>query len=406
MDDEARKVRVVIRPKPHGLDPRLGSFLHIQYFHFVLECHRKPKGDVMTTQTIFQCSSETQTLFDPTIPVIDMQDWKNPNRRTKFVKDLDEAFRDVGFVAVVNPGVNGDILDRAYAQAKEFFSLDEKVKKKLYDPQLAGQRGYVPGETAKGCEKKDYKEFLHVGREYTQEQYERLKYAKNIWMDHDELKNDLLSLLTELEQYMNPFLEAIAEAMNQPCDFLTKMTQEGDCLLRALHYFPTIEGTVVGAEHTDIDLIAILPRATCEGLQVQLREGKWVDVRVPEGAFVVNAGDMLESLTNGYYKSARHRVVAPGGNKDRFSKVFFVHPRPKDSVGPLKEYIKETGGKRLYPEGTRDEYLHRRLLELGLGTKEMAQKLIASGFLERCINLGDSCEACIKRIRNLGVKFL
>jgi isopenicillin N synthase-like dioxygenase len=359
----------------------------------------------LPTVTAVSSSEYSHQAAPTSIPVIDMNDWyaQDSARRKKFVQGLDKAFREVGFVAVVNPDIDSKALDLGYEEAQAFFQQHDVEKLKLFDPSLSGQRGYTPGETAKGFDQKDLKEFLHVGREYTQEELERLKYKKNIWPQEGKLKPSLLALLSQLEKYMDPFLEAIAEAIGQPMDFLKNMTREGDCILRALHYFPKPEGTIVGAEHTDIDLIAILPRATCEGLQVQNKEGVWIDAKVPEGSFVINAGDMLQSLTNGYYTSARHRIVAPKGEKDRYSMVLFVHPRPNDPVGPLQEYIKKTGGVQKHPAGTRDEYLFERLIELNIASKELAAGFVKTGFIERRIALGVPSIPCIERLIQMGL---
>jgi isopenicillin N synthase-like dioxygenase len=43
-------------------------------------------------------------------------------------------------------------------------------------------------------------------------------------------------------------------------------------------------------------------------LEVQNGAGEWVDAVVVEDAFVINIGDMLEVLSNGYYVATMHRV--------------------------------------------------------------------------------------------------
>ncbi len=327
-----------------------------------------------------------------TIPVIDMQDWyaSDPVQRKKFVNELDTAFHTVGFVAVINPKIDMDKLDRAYEQSRLFFANDDKWK--LYKPERGGQRGYVPGETAKGSNEKDLKEFFHWGRK------------NNIWPEAGGLESAMCDLLAELEAYEKPFLEAIAEAMGQPADFLWKMTKEGESLARALHYFPAEKGKEVGKKHTDIDIIAIIPRATCEGLQVQLPGSEeWIDARVPEGAFIINAGDMLEAMTNGYYMSAVHRILSPGEDKHRYSMVHFVHPRDEDQVGPLQQYITLASDRQHHPFGTREEYLWERLIELFDDLpKEKVEKFVASGFIDRRIAIGKPSMPCIQKLRAMG----
>lgn len=94
-------------------------------------------------------------------------------------------------------------------------------------------------------------------------------------------------------------------------------------------------GHVWAAPHGDINLITALPRATAAGLQVQL-DGRWLDVTPPPGQVILNAGLMLERLSNGLVPAGWHRVVAPTGvTAPRLSVVQFCHARPWTSLGPL-----------------------------------------------------------------------
>jgi len=66
-----------------------------------------------------------------------------------------------------------DLLDRAYDQIIAYFDRDinEKIVMKTND----GQRGYVPGESAKEENRIDFKEFFHVGRELSKEGLKKLE---------------------------------------------------------------------------------------------------------------------------------------------------------------------------------------------------------------------------------------
>jgi isopenicillin N synthase-like dioxygenase len=85
------------------------------------------------------------------------------------------------------------------------------------------------------------------------------------------------------------------------------------------------------------------------------------------GQIVVDAGDMLQNLTNGLLRSTTHRVVNPGNSRERrFSMPFFVHPRAEVPLDPLPGCIARTGGEAKYPRWTAGEYLLQRLKEIGL----------------------------------------
>lgn len=227
---------------------------------------------------------------------------------------------------------------------------------------------------------------------------------KNIWPEGVKLKEPLNHLFQALREYMDPLEMAMAEAIGAPSDLFTNMTEDGDLLLRAIHYPANPpEGSIWAAEHTDIDLFTILPRATAEGLQVKNRQGEWIDVRVPEGAFIINGGDMLENITNGEFRSGLHRVVAKGDGYERYSIVFFVHPRSMDNLDPLPSCIARTGGVRKYPRATRLELLAERLADLGLASPSMLEFLSESSLMERQIELGRPSIDAMKKLKEAGL---
>lgn len=346
------------------------------------------------------------SLLDATIPVVDMTDFQNndPIKRQKFIDGLAKALKEVGFVAVLNPGVDQQALNDAYQTAEKFFKLPIKDKMALHDPATNGQRGYVAGESAKGEKVGDFKEFYHIGREMTEEQEKRLKYYPNIWPKDMELQKPMVALFQALQAHMVPLQQAMASAIGQPEDFFTNMTEEGDLLLRAIHYPANPpKDHKWAAEHTDIDLFTILPRATAEGLQLKNKEGEWIDVKVPENAFIINAGDMLENITNGEFRSGLHRVVASTENKERYSMVLFIHPRSDDCLNPLPQCIERAGGVKKYADATRWELLEERLVDLGLASPEMIEHLGKSGLMERLIQVGRASQKAMGKLVEAGV---
>jgi isopenicillin N synthase-like dioxygenase len=315
------------------------------------------------------CALTNQQL-DLRIPVVDMKDYYDEKERAVFLDTLYHAMTTVGFFAVRNTGVDGEVIKKAYAQAEEFFKQDAKYKFLSFNKELNGQRGFVPGEVAKGNIKKDKKEFYHIASAQAT--------PENIWPMQPGFKEALTLLYEELEKYVIPLQRAIIATINQrsfipmDLDFLNHITKEGASLLRAL-YYPALKTEEMDANlplywsapHTDIDLLAILPYATAKGLQVEV-DGQWLNVVVPEDAFIVNLGDMLENLSNGLFVSARHRVLAQDINQDRFSMVLFVHPYDKAPLDPVSACITLTGGQQKYAPGTREEFLWERLLELNI----------------------------------------
>lgn len=191
-------------------------------------------------------------------------------------------------------------------------------------------------------------------------------------------------LFQAMDQCKEALGDAISMVLKQEPNYINEMIREGDCLMRAIHYPANAPANSIWAgAHTDIDFFTILPRSTARGLQVLSKEGIWIDVVVPDGAFVINCGDMLENLTNGHFKSSVHRVVDSGNGGERYSVVFFVHPRSEDRLDPLPLFIEKTGGIRKYANVNRIELLAERLIDLGLASPCLMDFFVNSSAIEK-----------------------
>lgn len=79
------------------------------------------------------------------------------------------------------------------------------------------------------------------------------------------------------------------------------------------------------ADHTDFGCLTILLQELgTRGLEVFYPPtGAWIPVPPKQDAYVINISDTMDRYTNGYYRSARHRVLTT--NKDRYSVAFFLN---------------------------------------------------------------------------------
>jgi isopenicillin N synthase-like dioxygenase len=318
--------------------------------------------------------------FATTIPVVDLADFHHPETKDRFVQEVAKAMHEVGFFGVIHPEIDADTLNSAYSASAQFFSSPQELKDTLCDPLLNGQRGYVKSEIAQGNTVLDFKEFCHIG-----------KY-KNLWPFWMDMQSPMEKLMAVLDKNAETLDRAFALALGLDEEYFLNMTREGECLLRPIHYPPNpAPGYVWAAKHTDIDFFTILPMATEEGLQV-FHNGEWIDVRVPDNAFIINCGDKLQNLSNGYFKSSVHQVMAKP-NVERYSIVYFVHPRDNDDMAPIPEAIALTGGVQRYPQATSLELLASRLRELSLASPDLLQFEKDSGVMERIQTLVESGNA-------------
>lgn len=315
---------------------------------------------------------------EQTIPVADLSDYRSGDeaRRARFVKTVGEALEDIGFFALENHGVDSALIRSSYEVAEQFFDLpvDEKMRNKV--PGMKGQRGYTPfgEEHAKDADAPDLKEFWHVGRDLPDGH--RLAgdaYPPNVWPPApDGFRDSLETLYQSLDACAAELLEACALHLGLEIGAFRDLATNGQSILRVIHYPPIPEdanpASIRAAAHEDINFITLLCESTAGGLELLQRDGTWRPIHALSGQIVVDAGDMLQHVTNGLLKSTTHRVVNPDASRDRrFSMPFFVHPRPDADITPLSSCVERSGGEPKYPSRTAGEFLDERLKEIGLG---------------------------------------
>jgi len=311
------------------------------------------------------------------IPVVDLRDWNaGGEARNKFVRAVGESLAEIGFFAVQHHGIADELTRRAYAASRAFFHLPVETKARYHDPEKHGQRGFTGfgTEHAKDSKAPDLKEFWQVGRPDVPDDHPvHAVYGPNDWPSETaELGPALTELYRQLDQLGAVLLEAAAAYLDEPADKFRAMVTDSDTIVRVLYYPPLSAdvpaGAIRSAAHEDINLITLLSGATSEGLELLQRDGSWRAVHTGFDTIVVDAGDMLQNLTNGLYKSTTHRVVNPGdASNERFSMPCFMHARREVDLTPLPSCVARTGGTAKYPAITAGEYLTQRLREIGLG---------------------------------------
>jgi isopenicillin N synthase-like dioxygenase len=259
-----------------------------------------------------------------------------------------ESLTKTGFAVVTDHPLSFDLVNRVYDQWARFFNSQEKHEFTFKPEQ---QSGYFPfrSENAKDSPIKDLKEFFHV--------YPRSRLPEYLMADTWKLYGELCKLGEEMlnwVQVASP--DSVRSKFSMPLSDMVQESEEN--LLRVIHY-PPLQGTeeqgaIRAAAHEDINLITLLCSATAAGLEVQDTAGKWHAVPCDPGSIAINAGDMLQLASGGYYKSTTHRVVNPMGpaaKLPRYSMPLFLHPRSDVLLGENM---------------TAGQYLKQRLLEIGL----------------------------------------
>lgn len=306
-----------------------------------------------------------------TLPVLSLAD--APER---FAEEIGASFRTFGFAMVKDHGLDPGLVARAWKLAELFFALPEDEKRSYFRTDLAGARGYTPFKTeiAKGAKLHDLKEFWHVGRDLPAgHPLADSSMPANIWPDRPTgFRETYERLFAEFDRIGSVILSRIAVHLGLAADWFAPAIEDGNSVLRLLHY-PPIEddegGAIRAGAHEDINLITLLLGAEEAGLELLTKDGRWIGVSPPEGALVINIGDMLQRLTNHVLPSTSHRVRNPEGQRAHFSRYsmpFFLHLRSDFPIATLPQCVSADNPDR-YPQPIlADEYLQERLREIGL----------------------------------------
>ncbi|MDO6472130.1 isopenicillin N synthase family oxygenase [Maribacter sp. 1_MG-2023] len=310
------------------------------------------------------------------VPSVDLSDFlsEDPKRKQKFINEIGKAFEEIGFVALSGHFLSEELVDTLYSEIKEFFDLPEDVKDGYQIEGIGGQRGYTSfgKEHAKGRKEGDLKEFWHFGQ-YVEDNDELEKeYPANVMVkelpEFNKVGKETYKMLEKTARYV---LRALALHLNLDEFYFDNYIKNGNSILRPIHYPPITsepKNAVRAAAHGDINLITLLMGAHGKGLQVQNHDGEWVDAIARPDQLMINVGDMLSRLTNNKLLSTIHQVVNPPRElwgTSRYSVPFFMHPVSEMSLNCLDNCIDDEHPK-LYTDITAGEFLHERLIDLGL----------------------------------------
>lgn len=311
-----------------------------------------------------------------TIPKLDLSDFTSGDnlKKAEFVKQLGDAYEQIGFVAIRNHGIPTETLKQLYSDVEGFFHLEESVKLKYDDSDGGGQRGYTGfgKEHAKGRNAGDLKEFWHFGQYIDNADPDVPNFPVNkIVEELPSFNTSGEQLYKALENTGVTMLQAIALHLGLDEHYFDSKVYNGNSILRAIHYPPITadpKDAIRAGEHEDINLITLLVGASADGLEVLNKQGEYIPVTEVENHIVVNVGDMLQRLTNDRLRSTTHRVINPPKEKwsePRFSIPFFLHPRPEVRLDCLDTCITAENPKK-YDNCSANEFLMQRLAEIGL----------------------------------------
>lgn len=280
------------------------------------------------------------------IPVIDLASFRGggASERSVVGRQIDQACREVGFFSVIGHGVAPEVIERAHSAALAFFDLPLADRLGAAKPEPTYPYGYTPFSTEAlnrsigGSGSPDLKETYNVGPigdpprplAAMTDDDERDVWSPTLWPPAmPQLRPALESYYRAMAELAAMVMDAFAEGLGLGSGWFEQLINQHSSALRLAHYPPLAEapspGLLRAGAHTDYGTLTILRLDAEPGLQVQAVDGSWFDVDAPDGALVVNLGDLMQRWSNDHWRSTMHRVVVPadGHGRRRLTIPFF-----------------------------------------------------------------------------------
>ena len=277
-------------------------------------------------------------VYKMSVPIINIQDFRKgtPTDRQAFANNLADVCHSVGFFSLVGHELE-ELQLRVKLMLRKIFVLERSKKETIAKQHSKHFRGWEPLGTE-----------LTNGRVDLREQVDTWTDCKVVAEDMDRPYLRLYGPSQYFDDKILPGYEALTKEFMNRCGLVADELLSAMALGLGLHenHFRQTFGDIskrmslckfihypgseteenkwgenqhgVNAHKDAAFLTLLLPDGP--GLEIQLFDGRWVPVEVVEGAFVINLGEALQSLTGNYFVATPHRVVT---SRERYSCGFF-----------------------------------------------------------------------------------
>lgn len=295
------------------------------------------------------------------IPVLDMGPYLagETGARDSLAQEIRQIQENIGFLVMVNHGVDWALLGAAYAKLRAFFALpiEDKLELKIDESSL----GYVPIRSTvyitsvlNKNSKKDLNETLILALDRPDDhpavRERRRFHGPNRWPDKvPGFRQAMVRYQMAIKEMGFKLLPLYALALGKPADFFLPFFTDPIMWSRNAHYPPvTPEDNQFGiAPHSDHSFLTMLPLAEVAGLQVLTPSGDWAEPEPVDKGIVVNTGEFLNRWSNGRFIPTPHRVVPP--DHDRYSIATFFSPSSETIAEPSDFFVNPDDSAKFEP---------------------------------------------------------
>ncbi|XP_058115693.1 jasmonate-induced oxygenase 2-like [Magnolia sinica] len=298
--------------------------------------------------------TNVSSLASP-IPVVDLELLfsSDGDSQTSEMDKLRSALHSWGLFQAIGHGIPSSLIDDVGKIAREFFHLPTEERKKY--SKAVWTEGNGTDEIVLEGQAIDWNDQLYL---LVLPEDER---DLSCWPENPSSLREILNEYTKkIKVVIEVTLKAMAKLLDLEEDYFIKQIGDKATTFARFNYYPRCSrpDLVLGIKsHSDGSRITILlPDKLVDGLEV-LKDGQWVNVHAIPYALIINAGDQMEIMSNGIFKSPVHRVVT-NSEKERISLAMFLIADGEKEIEPADQLINEDKGQpRLYKKLKVKEYL-------------------------------------------------
>ncbi|GLT60709.1 hypothetical protein SLA2020_334650 [Shorea laevis] len=324
----------------------------------------------------------------------------------KLCGEVSRVLKETGALLVKDPRCSAedndrflDMMEKYFESPPEFKRLQERpnlhyqvgvtpegveVPRSFVDEQMQQKLRAMPKEfqpsTPKGPDPK-WRYMWRVGPRPSNTRFQELNSEPVIPEGFPEWKETMDSWGYKMISAVEAVAEMAAIGFGLPKDAFTALMKQGPHLLA-----PTgsdlgrygKEGTVFAGYHYDLNFLTIHGRSRFPGLNIWLRNGQKVEVKVPVGCLLIQTGKQIEWLTAGECTAGMHEVVVTKRTIDaiklaseqnrslwRVSSTLFAHIASDAVLKPLGHFA-ETPLASKYPPICAGEFVEQELSVINL----------------------------------------
>lgn len=279
------------------------------------------------------------------IPIVSLAALDGPDaERRPLAETVGHICHEVGFVVVTDHGVDDSVVTDVFDLMTRFFALDEAERALIDKRRSPHFRGWEAVGSEFTNNRVDVREQIDIWSEWPASRAshdadlplpERL-LGPNQWMPADVLpghREITLRWMTELGALADRLLALLATSLDLDDNFFTDLFGDRPMsLTKMINYPPTPGGGAGVNAHHDTGFLTLLAPGPVAGLEVLNPAGDWIPVPTVPQAFVVNLGEMLQSMTGNYFVATAHRVITAA---PRMSAAYFHGPSLDTQLDPI-----------------------------------------------------------------------